>query len=79
MFSSYRAEDVTILLKDITGLVPPMATAERERPIQSGRHNSEMLPLQYETKEKYMEASRHALPRYAEVTASVTARLADVV
>ena len=31
MFSSYRAEDVTILLKDITGLVPPMATAERER------------------------------------------------
>ena len=30
MFSTYRPEDVTILLKDITGLVEPLDTAERE-------------------------------------------------
>ena len=30
MRSTYRPDDVTILLKDITGLVTPMATAERE-------------------------------------------------
>ena len=77
MFSSYRAEDVTILLKDITGLVPPMATAERERLIQAGRHYSEMLPLEYEPTEKYMEAYRDALTRYAEITARATACLAE--
>ena len=29
MFSTYRPEDVTILLKDITGQVKPMGTKER--------------------------------------------------
>ena len=40
-------EDVTLLLKDITGLVKPQPTKERERLIQSGRHYSEMLPIEY--------------------------------
>lgn len=31
MQSSYRAEDVTLLLKDITGLVKPSPTEEREK------------------------------------------------
>ena len=30
MFSTYKAEDVTILLKDISGLVQPLPTRERE-------------------------------------------------
>ena len=38
MRSSYRDEDVTLLLKDITGLVKPQPTEERERLIQSGKH-----------------------------------------
>ena len=41
MRSSYREEDVILLLKDITGLVQPQPTEERERLIQSGRHYSE--------------------------------------
>ena len=44
MRSSYKSGDVTMLLKDITGLVNPQPTEERERLIQSGRHYSEMLP-----------------------------------
>ena len=47
MFSSYRPEDVTILLKDITGMITPLGTEERERRIQSGTHYSEMLPIEY--------------------------------
>ena len=42
--SSYKEEDVTLLLKDITGMVMPQPTEERERLIQSWRHYSEMLP-----------------------------------
>ena len=46
MFSTYQSQDVTILLKDITGLVTPLGTREREARIQSGVHYSEMLPLE---------------------------------
>ena len=56
MRSSYRQEDVIFLLKDITGLVKPQPTAERERLIQAGRHYCEMLPLEYVPSPAYMEA-----------------------
>ena len=55
MRSSYKEDDVTMLLKDITGLVEPQPTEERERLIQSGRHYSEMLPIEYVPTQKYME------------------------
>jgi len=45
--SSYSEEDVILLLKDITGMVQPQTTNERERLIQSGRHYCEMLPVEY--------------------------------
>ena len=41
MFSTYKPEDVTILLKDISGLVQPLPTAEREALIQQGVHYSD--------------------------------------
>ena len=77
MFSTYREEDVTILLKDITGQLTPLPTEEREKLIQSGRHYSEMLPLEYEPSEKYLKAYFDALTRYAEITARATASLAE--
>ncbi len=77
MFSTYREEDVTILLKDITGRLAPLPTEEREKLIQSGKHYSEMLPLEYEPSEKYLKAYFDALSRYAEVTARATASLAE--
>ncbi len=61
MRSSYREEDVILLLKDITGMVEPQSTKERERLIQAGRHYCEMLPIEYVPSEKYMEAYREAL------------------
>ena len=47
MKSSYSENDVILLLKDITGMVKPLPTEERERLIQSGRHYCEMLPIEY--------------------------------
>lgn len=77
MRSSYREEDVKILLKDITGIVRPQPTEERERLIQSGRHYSEMLPVEYVPSPAYMEAYREALAAYAGATAEAVAALAD--
>ena len=77
MFSTYRPQDVTILLKDISGLVEPLGTAEREKLIQSGRHYSEMLPIEYEPSEKYLQAYFDALKRYAKITAAAVASVAE--
>lgn len=77
MRSSYLTEDVVLLLKDITGLVQPQPTEERERLIQSGRHYSEMLPVEYVPTEKYMEVYRETLGRYANQVADAVGVLSD--
>ncbi len=77
MRSSYLEEDVILLLKDITGMVQPQSTKERERLIQSGRHYCEMLPVEYVPTEKYMQVYQESLQMYAAQTAAATARLAE--
>lgn len=77
MRSSYMEEDVVLLLKDITGLVEPQSTEERERLIQAGKHYSEMLPIEYVPTEKYMEVYREALINYAKPVANAVGVLAD--
>lgn len=73
MISSYLSEDVTILLKDISGLVTPLSTDEREKRIQSGIHYSEMLPIEYVPTETYMRTYNMALNSYAAMTANAVA------
>ena len=70
MFGTYRPGDVTLLLKDITGLVEPLDAPEREKRIQAGVHYCEMLPLEYEPSKAYMEAFERALALYAPMTAA---------
>ena len=77
MRSSYNPEDVMLLLKDITGLVKPQPTQERERMIQAGRHYSEMLPIEYVPTQNYMKVYQEALENYAAPTAHAVGRLSD--
>lgn len=77
MFGTYRPEDVTILLKDITGQVQPLGTKERERLIQQGRHYSEMLPLEYEPSPAYLAAYEDALHRFSRKTAQAVQSAAE--
>ncbi|MBR4083530.1 MAG: cysteine protease StiP family protein [Lachnospiraceae bacterium] len=77
MRSSYSEEDVVLLLKDITGLVQPQSTEEREKKIQAGTHYCEMLPIEYVPTQKYMEVYEEALEQFAEPTAHAVARLSD--
>ena len=77
MFSTYKQDDVTILLKDITGLVEPLGTKEREARIQSGTHYSEMLPLEYKPTESYMATFKRAVEMYSQITADSVAQLSD--
>lgn len=77
MRSSYSNKDVVLLLKDITGMVEPQPTEERERLIQAGKHYSEMLPIEYVPTEKYMEVYYEALKNYAKVVANAVGTLSD--
>ena len=77
MPSSYREEDVVLLLKNITGLVEPQPTQEREKLIQSGRHYSEMLPIEYVPTEKYMQVYEESLKQYAKPVANAVGVLSD--
>ena len=54
MNSSYKNDDVIFLLKDVTGLVEPLPSIEREKLIQSGMHYSEMLPIEYIPTEEFL-------------------------
>lgn len=77
MFGTYKPEDVTVLLKDITNLVQPLDTKTREEKIQSGVHYSEMLPIEYEPSKTYLNAYFDAVERYAALTANAVAVVAE--
>lgn len=73
---TYRPEDVTILLKDLTGAIESTPLEERERLIQSGVSYSEMLPQEYEPTEEYLEVFKHALQNFIPQTADALSQLA---
>jgi len=75
--STYKPEDVTMLLKDITGQVEPLPTEVREKMIQRGKHYSEMLPLEYEPTEKYIREYKSAISDYSEMTARAVCIVAE--
>ena len=77
MFGTYKSNDVEILLKDITGMVEPLGTKEREEKIQSGTHYSEMLPIEYEPSPAYLKTYKDALRRYSRITAEAVAVVAE--
>ncbi len=77
MRSTYNEEDVTLLLKDISGLVEPLEAKEREKLIQAGTHYCEMLPMEYKPSEKYIEIYNKGLSIFAQSTADAVARVAE--
>lgn len=79
MFSTYRPEDVTVLLKDITGMISPLDTQEREKRIQSGVPYSEMLPIEYEPSPQYLKAYHTAMERCGALTAQAAAQTAELI
>ena len=77
MNSSFRPEDVTLLLKDITGAIEPIPTKEREKKIQGGAHYSEMLPLEYRPSDEYIAIYEKSLHLYGQRTADAVAGVAE--
>ena len=77
MKSSYKENDVILLFKDISNMVIPEANEEREKKIQSGRHYSEMLPIEYEPTSDYLDIYKLALKKHSKKTAMAVANVAE--
>lgn len=77
--TTYRAEDVTLLLKDISGMIDPLPAEEREKFIRSGTHYCEMLPLEYRPSEDYLKQYRYALDNFSGHTAKAVSVLAEMI
>lgn len=79
MRSSYKAEDVTLLLKDITGLIAPEDTKTRETKIQSGVHYCEMLPKEYVPTKEYKKIYEEMLDLYANEVGKAVSFLSEAI
>ena len=77
MRTSYKQEDVIVLLKDVTSKMTPLSTEEREKRIQQGIHYSEMLPLEYSPSKEYMALYYQALHYHSKTTAQAVMCLGD--
>ncbi|MDR1246808.1 MAG: cysteine protease StiP family protein [Clostridiales Family XIII bacterium] len=77
MNSTFLPSDVTLLLKDVSGMLEPMSTSGREAQIQSGVHYSEMLPLEYSPSQEYIRTYENALNEFAGITAAAVAAVSD--
>ena len=57
----YSPQDVIFLLKNLNGLLAETDLQTREERIQSGGHYSEMLPIEYEPTQEYLDLFRQTL------------------
>lgn len=74
--TSYDSNDVEILLNDLTGVMVPLSTEEREKRIQSGLHYSSMLPLEKLPSKEYLDLYFGAVEHHKHEIAQMIANLA---
>ncbi|MGK5554356.1 cysteine protease StiP family protein [Actinomadura kijaniata] len=79
-FGSYPAEDVTWLLKDLSGVRLEAPAEEREAAVQSGRaHYAESLPIEYQPGPAYLRLFHQALEVSAERVAHAVGLVTELV
>lgn len=76
---SYRPEDVTFLLKDLSAFELEKGTEDREEAIQSGTHYSEMLPVEYQPMQEYIQLFYDTLQNTARSVAVAAATTAELI
>jgi hypothetical protein len=79
-FGSYRAEEVSWLLTDLSGLALESPTEQREEAIQAGEaHYAESLPIEYQPSPEYQDLYRAALARSAAKVAHAVGVVTELV
>uniref|UniRef100_UPI003D910D34 cysteine protease StiP family protein n=1 Tax=Gordonia sp. B7-2 TaxID=3420932 RepID=UPI003D910D34 len=79
-FGSYRPDEVTWLLKDLSDIALEGAIEERERRIQSGAaHYAESLPIEYQPGEEYQRLFHATLAASAQRLAEAVGVVAELI
>ncbi|SHF61466.1 cysteine protease StiP family protein [Streptoalloteichus hindustanus] len=78
-FSTYRAEEVTWLLTDLSTVDLELGLADRERRVRSGTHYAEMLPVEYQPGLAYVALFHQMLARTAPAVARAVAVVTESV
>lgn len=76
---SYSSEDVIFLLKDLSEAALEKSVDERERAIQQGVHYSEMLPVEYEPTEEYLQLFHESLHTYKQKVAAAVGVVSELI
>ena len=76
-FSTYSKDDVIFLLKDISDISLEQNNEDREKAIQGGRHYSEMLPIEYQVSNTYLNLYKEKLEVYKEKLAYCVGVMAE--
>lgn len=76
---SYTANDVIFLLKDIGPYIKEQGNEERERAVQSGKHYSEMLPIEYKPSREYIDLFHKSLKDTVYRLATATAIVSETI
>jgi hypothetical protein len=76
---SYSPTDVQFLLKDLSDITLERGTEDREEAIQSGVHYSEMLPVEYQPTDDYIQLFHDTLEESAEKVASAAGVVAELI
>jgi hypothetical protein len=76
---SYKPEDVIFLLKDISDVSLEYSNEDREEMIQNGTHYSEMLPVEYQPTQAYIQLFHQTLEKNARSVALAAGIVAELI
>lgn len=74
---SYSEKDVIFLLKDLSNKIQEQGNEDREEAIQGGGHYSEMLPIEYEPSQEYLNLFHDSLEKTSEKIAKAVALVSE--
>lgn len=77
MKSSYKKEDVTLLIKDLTGLVTPVSVSERDARVKNGEFERSIMIEEYPISDEYREIVWDSMKDYAKQTAIAVGNVAE--
>lgn len=77
MRSSYNSEDVTMLIKDLTGLVEPVSLEERARRVANGEFERSIMIKEYPVSKEYQDIVWKSMERYIPQTAIAVRNVAQ--
>ena len=76
---SYTEEDCIFLLKNINGLIDEQGNEDREGSMAEGVHYSEMLPIEYQPSEDYIDLFHKSLADSAKRLADYVAYVSELI